>query len=62
MTSPSARGLVSSAPELPGLTPLARFAAATAFGDFTAAYAAIGRGIDPGSPRIPGTPRAGERP
>ena len=52
----SSRGLVSSVPDLPGLTPLARFAAATAFGDFTAAYAAIGRGVDPGAPR------AGERP
>ena len=52
----SSRGLVSSVPELPGLTPLARFAAATAFGDFAAAYAAIGRGVDPGAPR------AGERP
>ena len=52
----SARGLVSSTPDLPGLTPLSRFAAATAFGDFVAAYAAIGRGIDPGASRD------GERP
>ena len=52
----SARGIVSSRPELPGLSPLARFAAATAFGDFTAAYAGIGRGVDPGAVR------AGEMP
>ncbi|MDQ6936555.1 MAG: hypothetical protein M3140_02405 [Actinomycetota bacterium] len=42
-----ARGLVSSTIETPARDRLARFAAATAFGDFTAAYAAIGRGIDP---------------
>lgn len=52
----SARGIVSSRPELPGRSPLARFAAATAFGDFTAAYAGIGRGVDPGAMR------AGEMP
>jgi glucose/mannose-6-phosphate isomerase len=52
----SARGIVSSRPELPGRSPLARFAAATAFGDFTAAYAGIGRGVDPGAVR------AGEMP
>jgi glucose/mannose-6-phosphate isomerase len=52
----AARGIVSSRPELPGRSPLARFAAATAFGDFTAAYAGIGRGVDPGAAR------AGEMP
>ena len=31
--------------------PLARFAAAAAFGDFTAAYLGFGRGLDPGAPR-----------
>jgi glucose/mannose-6-phosphate isomerase len=52
----SARGITSSRPELPGRSPLARFAAATAFGDFTAAYTGIGRGVDPGAVR------AGEMP
>jgi hypothetical protein len=31
--------------------PLARFAAAAAFGDFTAAYLGFGMGLDPGAPR-----------
>ena len=31
--------------------PLARFAAAAAFGDFTAAYLGFGLGLDPGAPR-----------
>ena len=35
-------------PDGPGL---ARFAAAAAFGDFTAAYLAFGLGLDPGAPR-----------
>ena len=52
----AARGIISSRPDLPGRSPLARFAAATAFGDFTAAYAGIGRGVDPGAVR------AGEMP
>ena len=47
----SARGIGSGRPELPGRSPLAHFAAATAFGDFTAAYTAIGRGVDPGAVR-----------
>lgn len=47
----SARGIVTSNLDLPGETPLARFAAALAFGDFTGAYAAIGRGIDPTAAR-----------
>jgi hypothetical protein len=29
---------------------LARFAAAAAFGEYTAAYLALGFGLDPGSP------------
>ncbi|MEP6599024.1 MAG: SIS domain-containing protein [Actinomycetota bacterium] len=44
-------GLRSSVIEVPTGPPLARFAAATAFGDFTAAYVALGRGIDPSEPR-----------
>ena len=47
----TARGIATSTPELAGQTALARFAAATAFGDFLAAYAAIGRGVDPGAIR-----------
>ena len=43
----SARGLASSALDVPGRGSLARFAAATLFGDFVAAYVAIGRGLDP---------------
>jgi hypothetical protein len=31
--------------------PLVRFGAASAFGDFTAAYLALGMGIDPSPPR-----------
>ena len=37
--------------DVPTGTALARFAAATAFGDFTAAYLGIGLGHDPGAPR-----------
>jgi hypothetical protein len=37
--------------EVPPGAPLARLAAATAFGDFTAAYLALGSGLDPSAPR-----------
>ena len=47
----STRSVLTSTLDLPGNSPLARFAAATAFGDFIAAYAAIGRGIDPTAAR-----------
>ena len=47
----SERGLRSSAVDVPHSAPLARFAAATAFGAFTATYLALGRGIDPSAPR-----------
>jgi glucose/mannose-6-phosphate isomerase len=43
-------GLNSSSVEVPAGDPLARFAAAAAFGEFTAAYLALGLGLDPGSP------------
>jgi glucose/mannose-6-phosphate isomerase len=43
-------GLRSSSVEVPNGDPLARFAAAAAFGEFTAAYLALGLGLDPGSP------------
>jgi hypothetical protein len=43
-------GLRSSSVDVPGGDPLVRFAAATAFGDFTASYLALGLGIDPGAP------------
>jgi glucose/mannose-6-phosphate isomerase len=42
-------GLRSSSVEVPAGDPLARFAAAAAFGEFTAAYLAFGLGLDPGS-------------
>uniref|UniRef100_UPI0035CA1D65 SIS domain-containing protein n=1 Tax=uncultured Jatrophihabitans sp. TaxID=1610747 RepID=UPI0035CA1D65 len=42
-------GLRSSSVAVPAGEPLARFAAATAFGEFTAAYLAFGLGLDPGS-------------
>ncbi|HEV7207035.1 MAG TPA: hypothetical protein VGN18_20705 [Jatrophihabitans sp.] len=42
-------GLRSSSVAVPAGDPLARFAAATAFGEFTAAYLAFGLGLDPGS-------------
>lgn len=45
-----ASGLRSSTVDVPGGQPLARFAAATAFGDFTAAYLALGLGVDPSGP------------
>jgi glucose/mannose-6-phosphate isomerase len=47
------RGLRTSMIEAPTGSTLARFAAASAFADFAAAYLAIGRGIDP-SERAPG--------
>jgi hypothetical protein len=43
-------GLRHSSVEVPNGDPLARFAAAAAFGEFTAAYLAFGLGLDPGSP------------
>ncbi len=42
-------GLRSSSVDVPNGDPLARFAAATAFGEITAAYLALGLGLDPGS-------------
>ncbi|MEP6851895.1 MAG: SIS domain-containing protein [bacterium] len=47
----AARGLVTSTVDTPARDRLARFAAATSFGDFAAAYAAIGRGVDPAAVR-----------
>ena len=43
-------GLRSSTVHVPNGDPLARFAAAAAFGEFTAAYLAFGLGLDPGAP------------
>ena len=43
-------GLRSSTVDVPNGDPLARFAAAAAFGEYTAAYLALGLGLDPGSP------------
>jgi glucose/mannose-6-phosphate isomerase len=43
-------GLRSSSVDVPAGDPLARFASATAFGEFTATYLALGLGLDPGSP------------
>ena len=37
--------------DVPDGPPLARFAAATLFGEFTAAYLGFGLGLDPGAPR-----------
>lgn len=42
-------GLRSSTVDVPAADALVRFAAATAFGDFTAAYLALGLGLDPGA-------------
>ena len=42
-------GLRSSSVDVPQGAPLARFASAAAFGDFTAAYLALGLGLDPGA-------------
>src|SRR3954469_4362051 len=42
-------GLRSSSLEVPNGDPPARFAAAAAFGEFTAAYLAFGLGLDPGA-------------
>jgi glucose/mannose-6-phosphate isomerase len=42
-------GLRSSSVDAPAGDPLVRFAAAAAFGEFTAAYLAFGLGLDPGS-------------
>jgi glucose/mannose-6-phosphate isomerase len=43
-------GLRSSSVDVPeGASPLARFGAAAAFGEFTAAYLAFGLGLDPGA-------------
>jgi hypothetical protein len=41
----------SSSVELPAGEPLSRFGAAASFGMFTAAYLALGLGIDPSAPR-----------
>jgi len=51
----SARGLRSLMIEAPTGRRLARFAVATAIGDFAAAYLALGRGLDPSEP-APGEP------
>jgi glucose/mannose-6-phosphate isomerase len=44
-------GLRSSTVDVPDGPPLVRFAAAAAFGEFTAAYLAFGLGLDPGAAR-----------
>lgn len=44
-------GLRASSVDVPDGPPLVRFAAAAAFGEFTAAYLAFGLGLDPGAPR-----------
>jgi glucose/mannose-6-phosphate isomerase len=44
-------GVRASSVDVPDGPPLARFAAAAAFGEFTAAYLAFGLGFDPGAPR-----------
>jgi hypothetical protein len=44
-------GVRVSSVDVPDGPALARFAAAAAFGDFTAAYLAFGLGLDPGAPR-----------
>jgi glucose/mannose-6-phosphate isomerase len=44
-------GVRVSSVDVPDGPPLARFAAAAAFGEFTAAYLALGLGLDPGAPR-----------
>lgn len=44
-------GVQVSSVDVPDGPPLARFAAAAAFGEFTAAYLAFGLGLDPGSPQ-----------
>ncbi|MDT4932673.1 MAG: hypothetical protein QOK11_565 [Pseudonocardiales bacterium] len=43
-------GLRSSSVDVPQGAPLSRFAAASAFGEFTAAYLGLGLGLDPGAP------------
>ncbi|MGH8959624.1 MAG: SIS domain-containing protein [Jatrophihabitantaceae bacterium] len=42
-------GLRSSSVDVPAGSPLARFASAAAFGDFTAVYLALGLGLEPGA-------------
>jgi hypothetical protein len=42
-------GLRSSSVDVPPGSPLARFASAAAFGDFTAVYLALGLGLEPGA-------------
>jgi glucose/mannose-6-phosphate isomerase len=44
-------GVPVSTVDVPAGTALARFAAAAAFGDFTAAYLGFGLGLNPGAPR-----------
>ena len=46
-------GLRSSTVEVPDGPVLARFGAAAAFGEFTAAYLGFGLGLDPGAPARP---------
>jgi glucose/mannose-6-phosphate isomerase len=43
-------GLRSSSVDVPRGAPLARFASAAAFGEYTAAYLGFGLGLDPGAP------------
>jgi hypothetical protein len=44
-------GVRASSVDVPDGPPLVRFAAAAAFGEFTAAYLGFGLGLDPGSRR-----------
>lgn len=44
-------GIRASSVDVPDGPPIARFGAAAAFGEFTAAYLALGLGLDPGAPR-----------
>jgi hypothetical protein len=44
-------GVQVSSVDVPDSAPLTRFAAAAAFGEFTAAYLGFGLGLDPGAPR-----------
>jgi glucose/mannose-6-phosphate isomerase len=44
-------GIRASSVDVPDGPPLVRFAAAAAFGEYTAAYLGFGLGLDPGAPR-----------
>jgi glucose/mannose-6-phosphate isomerase len=44
-------GVRASSVDVPDAPPLARFASAAAFGEFTAAYLGFALGFDPGTPR-----------